>query len=258
VNEFVSQTQSPFVQDLLKYALTLDKSGYDQPEFLPQTCFMDPANFVWETDDEHDMQWGNASVVMFVLGRAWNKVMTSVSMMDAWQVGHNIRESNPLMEMYAVDEMWLSADRLLWDAAKRFDRPEQPGRVAKELGLISPYDPNRPKFSEFIFRSLDPRNGKIEATNIPVPAPSPYKQTIPSAASTDSASQSGHAFLSDKQNSFPKEKVKTRGQNGTTENAEMENSEDDGNEGPSSLADSLPTEFKMGKKCLKVHISSSR
>jgi hypothetical protein len=256
VDEFASQTYSPFVQDLLKYALTLDQSGYDQPEFLPQTCFMNPSNFVWETD--RDMQWGNAGVVMFAMGEAWSKVMTSVSMMDAWQVGNSMRKSSPLLEMYAVDAMWLSADRLMWEAAKRLDRPEQPGRVAKELGLISPYYPNRPKYSEFIFQSLDPRNGKIEDTTNPVLAPSPYKQMIPVAASTDSAAQSGHAFLSDKQNSIPKEKIKTRGQNGTTENAVTENSEDDGNKSQSSLADSLPTEFKVGKKSLKAHISSSR
>jgi hypothetical protein len=253
VQEFVSQTDSPFVQELLKYVHALDKSGFDQPDFLPQTCFMNPVNFDWKTDGRLDKEWGNAGEVMFFMGQAWSRVMRSLSMMDAWRLGHSMGDS--LMVPLTIDATWFATDQFLWEAAKKLDRPGQPGRVAKEFGLINPNDPNRPTFTEFIFQSLDPRNTKTEAAKKPDPAPSPYEETIPMAAPTDSVARSGHAFLSEKQNSIPKDKAKTRGKDGMTERVVTENPEDDGDNDQSSLPDSLPTGFKMGKKALKARVS---
>jgi hypothetical protein len=249
VQEFLSQADSLFGQTLLEYAHSLDNAGFDQPDFLSQACFMNPANFTWETKSNLTMVWGNASVVTTIISDAWLKVTSSLSMMDAWKEWHSWIDS-PMMPM-VIDSTWFQIDQVMWEAAKRFDRPGQSGRVAKELGLINPYDPNRPTFTEYIFSSLDPKHGTIEPAKTPAPAPSPFIESIRMATSNDAAVQSGHAFRAEKLDSLPKPKIKTRGKDLPPDNMNIEDTNDDDAD-RSTLPESLPTGYKLGKKVLKV------
>lgn len=214
---------------------------------------MNPANFTWETDAKLIKAWGNASVVTDVICEAWLEVTSSLSMMDVWRYGHNFIDS-ALMPIH-IDAMWFQTDLVLWEAAKGLDKPGEPGRVAKELGLINPHDPYRPTFTSFIFRSLDPKNGRIEPAKTPAPAPTAFVEAIPVASGSDSAVQSGHAFRAENKDSKPKPKVKTRGKDTPSENITTEDANDH-DHGLSNLPDSLPTEYKMGRKVLKVHFLS--
>jgi hypothetical protein len=142
----------------------------------------------------------------------------------------------------------------MWEAAKGLDNPRQQGRVAKVFGLVDPHDGNRPTFTEYIFKSLEPSKHRIEASSTPAPAPPPptYVESIPTTTPPESAAKSGHAYLNEIHESRPKSKKKTKGI-ATLDNPNEEPEPDDIElEGLESFPVALPTYFKLGKRLLKV------
>jgi len=184
------------------------------------------------------------------------------SIVDVWQgVTWEITLWDSILPMripeylpQAFDMMWYQADLVMWNAAKQLDKPGEPGRVAKEFGLIDPHSISRPTFTEYIFRSLEPSASPIEAATTPAPAPSPYFEAIPTATPSESAAKSGHAYASEINQTQPKPKQKTRGTavlDGDSHEAEVLADEDD-REGLESFPAALPTHFKLGKRLMKV------
>lgn len=136
----------------------------------------------------------------------------------------------------------------------QLDNPGESGRVAKVFGLINPHDRNRPSFTKYFFRSLEPSSrGHIEASSTPAPAPCPYVESIPVATLSESAAKSGHAYVSATSDSRPKSKKKTKGttKSGTTLN-EPDGITEVAPEETKSFPVALPAHFKLGKRLLKV------
>jgi len=142
----------------------------------------------------------------------------------------------------------------LWDVAKNFDRQDDPGRVAKEFGLIDPNDPEKPTYTNDVFKLLEARS-QTAAISPVAPKPSPFVDGFPVATLNDSTVKSGHAFVSESEYSKPKEKPKTRG-TAISDTAEdgVEEGIDDDEEDSQSFPDVLPAQFKLGKRLMKVFI----
>jgi hypothetical protein len=166
---------------------------------------------------------------------------------------------NPLQFPQIFDAMWRKADLTLWEAGKHLDGLGESGRVAREFGLINPHDRNRPTFTQYFFKSLEPSNNRIEASSTPAPVPPPYVDSIPTAAPSESAAKSGHAYVAETSENRPKSKKKTKGVVASKISTNQEPDRIDEIEEEPSLATfpfSLPTHFKLGKRLLKVWISS--
>jgi hypothetical protein len=250
--EFHTQVvDSAFGQELRKYALSLDTLAYNKPDFLPVVSFMDPSKYQGR-ESILKPRWGDASRVIQSLGDTWHGVTWQVTMWDS------IPQLLGPPTMYipvTFDMMWHQADLLMWNAAKKLDRPGESGRVAREFGLVNPHSPSRPTFTKFIFKSLEPSTRPIEPATTPALAPSPYVDAIPTAAPSESTAQSGHAYVSGAAENRPKSKKKTKGTaslSATRPNEEPDHTDEGENEGLQDLPVTLPTHFKLGKRLLKV------
>jgi hypothetical protein len=197
-------------------------------------------------------RWGDASKVVQAMGDTWQRVTWEISMWDSIPqlLGH------PIHMPSAFDMMWYQADLLMWNAAKSLDRPGESGRVAKQFGLVNPHSPTRPTFTEFIFKSLEPSTRAIKPATTPAPAPSPYVETIPIAAPTESAVKSGHAFVAESSENRPKSKRKTKATaaSSSTPNEEPDHVDEVKSDGLENFPVALPTHYKLGKRLLKVQI----
>jgi hypothetical protein len=197
-------------------------------------------------------RWGDASKVVQAMGDTWQGVTWGISMWNSIPqlLGH------PMHMPGAFDRMWYQADLLMWNAAKSLDRPGESGRVAKQFGLVNPHSPLRPTFTELIFKSLEPSTRAIKPATTPAPAPSPYVETIPIAAPTESAVKSGHAFVAESSENRPKSKKKTKATaaSSATPNEEPDHVDEVKSDGLENFPVALPTHYKLGKRLLKVRI----
>lgn len=159
-------------------------------------------------------------------------------------------------------------DNILKDVSvwlRKIDRPETPGRAAEKLGLGYLYQPGAPPFSRAVIPPPNHTDSASTTTEAPTTtAASPaegYVETIPIATPGESVARSGHAYLSEiGEQSGVKEKVKTRkAPTATDTKADQEGvepEEDEEDKAWTDLPDVLPVEFKLGKKTMKVCISS--
>jgi hypothetical protein len=246
--EFWAQIfQSPFGERLRQYACSLDEFGYNKPDFLQQVAFMDLSR-TRTPPGLSNPYWGDASRVIEIMTETWNTVIWNISM---GLVLPHISSGNHLPPGL-FDKMWYQTDLLMWTSAMALDKPDEPGRVAKEFGLVDPRDPNRPTFTMQHLRSLQRR---LEPATTPAPEPA---RTLNGEGThlltpSESVAKSGHAYITETKENLPKAKTKTRG----TAAPEVEVTEcgvsvadelDDDEEVPMAL----PTEYKLGRKQLKV------
>jgi hypothetical protein len=120
---------------------------------------------------------------------------------------------------------------------------------------VDPADPRRPTFTEDIFKLLEAElaNQKTAALPSVIPTPHPFVSSTPVAPSAESTAQSGHAYLTANKEAQPKKKMKTR--SAPAENTETK--KDDPSAGETveveeALPIALPTEYKLGRRYLKV------
>jgi hypothetical protein len=246
---------SPFGRAMRKYALAIITSESDA--LSPNVCFADPIK-VGPITPIHENSWNDADTVTISICNKWIHIIDRS--LTIWNL---LRRMGPLFvtrtETFLprdFDEMWRDADQVLWKAAADWDRPNQPGRLATEFGLVDPADPRRPTFTEDIFRLLEAELAKQEKAAMPsvVPTPQPFVGSIPVTPSSKSTVQSGHAYLVASKEVHPRTKVKTRStptvDAGTEEDdpSARENVEDE----EPILPIALPAEYKLGKRHLKV------
>ncbi|KZV62138.1 hypothetical protein PENSPDRAFT_692773 [Peniophora sp. CONT] len=97
-------------------------------------------------------------------------------------------------DMSLFDPLMLRLDTELWELARRLDRPDQKGTVARLYGLLDPNDPNRLTFKKKRETKLLKQSPKPQTT--PAPAASVYESSIPVAmpGARDDAAVSGHKY----------------------------------------------------------------
>lgn len=248
VYEFQSQMeQSPFGQRLMEFAKSKDADRLKDPHFITETSVMDITKFVWSDKSPYD--WSNACLVTRSVGDTW---LHSTSQQTMWGFFPSILSQ--ALDPMAFDQMWDRTDRKLWAAARMYDRSGEPGAVARRFGLINPDDPDKPTFCGYMFKSLDPASGvKLVASTTPAPLRNAEQPSIPVAGPQDSAVKSGHAYLAEKESTKLKGKFKTRGVDGISE-VVATNQEQVVVEPEVELPEAMPSDFKIGKKVMKVSI----
>ena len=244
---------SPFGLAMRRHAMSI-KTDQDRPALAPDKCFVDPSKITM-SHPIHNHLWSDAHDINTYICNAW---------IDIHHKSLTVREllHHTLMSTVAgtfppdtFDAIWEKADGVLWRAALTLDRPNEPGRLAKEFGLIDPSDPNKPTFTDNLFRLFEASEAQHQQDTMTVPAPKPQPPTeaIPVATLTDSAAKSGHAFVAETQDCRPKQKAKTRG--AAVSNDEYEASDDGDETEPEQFPCVLPTEFKLGRKLMKVGVA---
>ncbi|KAJ7034669.1 hypothetical protein C8F04DRAFT_1100580 [Mycena alexandri] len=242
-------TPTPFGNRLMQYAGSLELYTTDRKQMRSIMYFMDPAKLP-RTGNEYWDKAGEVSRSTREMEEAWNSAAWGMSIDSLLQFIQTTQGPKGLDEAIVIpvplfNIMWGHIDTYLWTKAAGLDRKGEEGRVAKAFGLFDPADPKRPMASEFLLRSLDPDLG------IPVKAqttPAPYVQNIPVAGPGDSIVQSGYAFVTGLLGKpAAKEKVKTRGEASTEDGEDSERADE-----LRALPEVLPTEFKIGKKVLKL------
>jgi hypothetical protein len=247
--EFLDQfNTTPFGNRLVQYASMLEAQTVDHKQMRSIIYFMDPDKLPKAAEEYWDRAGEVSRSIREMEGvwhhEAWKMSVDPLLKFIQQQQGPKGFNDSVVIPLPLFNDMWGRVDAYLWNTAKKFDRKGEEGRVAKEFGLFNPADPKRPMASEFLLRSLDPELG------IPVKpktTPAPYVQNIPVAGPGDSIVQSGYAYVTGLfSGSAPKEKVKTRGESLAEEEPEEEAEE------RRVLPEVLPSEFKIGKKVLKV------
>ncbi|KAF8191564.1 hypothetical protein K438DRAFT_1590942 [Mycena galopus ATCC 62051] len=252
VDEFRLQMyESAFGQRLVQFAKSKDQHCREDPSFLPNTTFMDPAKLLWLERNSND--WTYARTISRSVGNSWLDVTNGI-IMSGFFMRCIPWPSSPEREIlpFMLDGMWFTVDSILWKCSTEFDRKGCMGTVGKKFGLFHPADPDRPSAMKVILQKvgafLSERGQlRIEPNEIPRP---PAASTPTQAAVKPTVAASGHAYVSETQHLRAKEKAKTRGtavQVAETDTDAMSTVEEE-----EILPEVLPNDFKLGKKILKV------
>ncbi|KAJ7583140.1 hypothetical protein C8J56DRAFT_953166 [Mycena floridula] len=245
VKEFLQHfLHTPFGATLKMHALNI---AGDQilPGMYKYLCPLDPKKLGQVTASEKPVTFkpfGPASAFDVHVVSQWHN--NEIALQDAIN-RVIILGDTPSVRISSFEAMWEVNDRILWDTAKSWDRPNEPGRVAREFGLLDPDDPNRPTYAKGILKLL------MGATETPAPAasvkePSEYVQSFLVAAPGEGV-MSGHAYTKDSKDSGPKSKPKTTGTVKTVTEVKP-----DPDQTLDDFPDILPKTFKLPKKILKV------
>ena len=82
--EFHAQVyDSPFRQQLCKYAHSFDTLEHNKPDFLPQVAFMDPAK-IQPLRTHLTAHWGDASTIIKHCSQSWVLTTWSLNMMETF------------------------------------------------------------------------------------------------------------------------------------------------------------------------------
>ncbi|KAJ7591521.1 hypothetical protein C8J56DRAFT_935771 [Mycena floridula] len=246
VDEFLEHfLHTPFGTNLRKCAL--EKAGNQMhPGMFKYLCPLDPQKLDLVTALTKPVTYkafGQACTLDSYIISQWhnNEIELGEAINDVIRHGRTL----PVL-IAAFQTAWEFNDRILWNAAKYWDRPDQPGRVAREFGLLDPKDPNRPSYTRGLFQLLG------ETPETPAPAASvkeEYVHSFPVAAAGEGI-MSGHAYTKETEPSRPKNKSKTTGTTEpTTVKAPPEPVLD---QTLDDFPDILPRTFKLPKKILKV------
>ncbi|KAJ7222193.1 hypothetical protein GGX14DRAFT_388026 [Mycena pura] len=248
--DFIDQFDTtPFGNRLIQYASALEAQTVDHKQMRSIIYFMDPDKLPKAAEEYWDRAGEVSRSIREMEGvwsrEAWKMSVEPLLLFIQLQQGPRGFDGSVVIPLPLFNDMWGRVDDYLWNTAKKFDRKGEEGRVAKEFGLFNPADPKRPMASEFLLRSLDPELGLPMR---PKTTPAPYVQNIPVAGPGDSIVQSGYTYVTGLfSGTAPKEKVKTRGEASAEEAPEDEEAEE-----RRVLPEVLPSEFKIGKKVLKL------
>ncbi|KAJ6497109.1 hypothetical protein C8R47DRAFT_1113871 [Mycena vitilis] len=249
-SEFKAQMfDSAFGQRLMKFAESKDEQCRKDPNFMSNTTFIDPSQIRWLGRTSND--WAYARTINRSLGMTWLMTTNQTSFTGffmrcvPWPTSGPEREKLP----FIFDDLWRLVDYTLWESSKMLDRPDAKGTVARKFGLFNPADSERPTCVGKVIKkagaeAVERLQLRLKAKRVPEPSPA----NLP-PASEPTAAVSGHAYVTETQHLRAKEKVKTKGTavpEVPVANGEAEEDEEE------VLPEILPTEFKLGKKILKV------
>lgn len=251
MHEFLQQSDhSPFAQKLQETVVAVDMADcLKHPQFLSEITFMDPKKQVQAPNREREI-WGYTRVIADSISRTLVRIISTLSLFPL-DLSVNQMENISLMDF---DKMWLTVDTTLWTLAGQLDRPGEAGTVAKHFGLFDPTDPHRPTFAKSLFKSLNPAGPKqLQLKGSPAVIPLPAQ--LPAEQDAMARVKSGHSYVVENQELWNKEKVKTRkvpesGQVQVTPTLSRTLFEDE--EDAVNFPDTLPAEYKLGKKVMKV------
>jgi hypothetical protein len=252
VHEFLQQAMtSAFAQKLQETVVAVDMSNcLKHPEFLKETTFMDPRKYR-QAPHHRRAIWGYTQAVTDSISTSWVDVISKLSL---FPLGVSEKQLKNL-SLAHFDEMWLTFDTTFWALSGQLDRPGEAGTVAKHFGLFNPADPGRPTLAKSLVKHpnpVRPKQVQVECTSVPV---APLAVPLNPEQNATERAKSGHSYISETQELRNKGKVKTR-KAPETGHAEaippparnlFEDEEDAIN-----FPDALPTEFKLGKKVMKV------
>ena len=222
---------------------------HNDPDFFPQTTFMDPAKYFKLDEYGPKQEFGYARTVADSIGQTLSEMVTRISL---YPLGQSLRQMENISQA-EFNTMWLNNDHVLWTLASVLDWQGKPGTVAKHLGFFSPWDPNRPTFTKRIFRRLTHQE---PAPPSPTVSPAGEQSASWTYASSEERAMSGHAYLAEnKEGGTIKDKIKTRGapdsakvELGQTFTRNLFEDEDE----IMGFPEVMPSEFKLGKKNMKV------
>ncbi|KAJ7063660.1 hypothetical protein C8F01DRAFT_1368173 [Mycena amicta] len=247
VYEFSDQmTQTAFGQTLIACVQSQDANCTADPRFLRNTTFMDPAKLNLAPRTHNDFAY--VRTINRSVGGTWLHTINDVSMAQLFLhyklPGANDSDEEKEAEALLYDMFWGSLDKELWRLASQLDWPGE-ARVGRMFGLYDPEDPERPtSLFPLFLRNLESRYAAVPELHSSKPA----SIFTPPETSSSTGAVSGYAYVNDLQRqSQTKEKIKTRraeASNQAQEDTELEEEE--------NLPESLPVDFKVGKKVLKV------
>jgi hypothetical protein len=253
-NEFKAQMfDSAFGQRLIEFAESKDKQCHEDPRFLPNVTFIDPSKLHWLPRNSND--WSHARTIGRSLGTTWLETTNRMSMADffirciPWPSSGAEREKL----VFAFDGAWLLIDTALWELSGALDRSGDKGTVARKFGLFDPADPDRPTVMKVILKQVGAHLAERWRLRLPAnPVPPPHSEKpVPAAAIAESTvALSGHAYVSSTEHLRAKEKVKTKGSALPQVSVDVDATGEE--EAEEILPEVLPTDFKIGKKILKV------
>ncbi|KAJ7891262.1 hypothetical protein B0H14DRAFT_2335711 [Mycena olivaceomarginata] len=247
VNEFNGHMyDSAFGHRLVQFAKSKDKQCLEDPHFLRNATFIDPSKLHWLPRNSND--WSHARTIGRSVGITWLETTNRMSMADFF-IRCTPWPSGPEREMlpFIFDGLWLLIDTALWEFSATLDRSNGKETVAKKFGLFNPADPERPSAMKMISRQVGAHLSERLRLQYSPTQHSPSVH-IPTAESTVAAS--GHAYVSETQHLRAKEKVKTKGAQLPHVPSDIDPASEE--EAEEILPDALPTDFKIGKKILKV------
>lgn len=248
VHEFLQESMhSPFAQKLQETVMAVDMAhSLKHPQFLSETTFLNPTKHIQAPNRERVI-WGYTRIITDSISLTLVRIISTLSL---FPLGHDSAKQMENISLMDFDKMWLTVDTTLWTLAEQLDKPGETGTVAKHFGLFDPTDPRRPTFAKSLFKYLNPAGPKqlqLESS----PAVTQFSVPLPAEQNAAARIKSGHSYVVENQESS-KEKVKTRkapefGQAQVTPRTLFEDEEDAVN-----FPDMLPTEYKLGKKVMKV------
>ncbi|KAF7290664.1 hypothetical protein MIND_01306700 [Mycena indigotica] len=241
-------SRTEFGMQIVKQAGALEKAGTDRAQMRSILYYMDPAKLS-DRGAEYWDRAGEASRSMRALEVAWTHQTWQLSIDSILRIlqmkaaPRGLTSDNIEMPMEVFNEMWRHTDEQMWNMAASLDRKGEAGRVAKECGLWNPRDPKRPVATRYIFAEIElqiVQGVPLQPKTTPV-----YTPNIPVAGPNESIVQSGHAFVSG--TAETKVKVKTRTPGDASKQVEQVEKVEQ-----VTLPQHLPTDFKLGKKVLKL------
>lgn len=248
VHEFLYTTShSSFAQRLQETALAEDMAAcLRHPQFLPATTFMDPKQYIQEPVQLRT-SWGHTWNITNCISASLIHMMTYIGLNSIGQSAKHLENAS----VTDFDAMWLNVDMRFWGLAGLLDRPGESGTVARHFGMFNPTDPRRPTGAKSLLENLRQKQKALQLVDSS--KVKPIIVTLPEEQKPDARVTSGHTYVVENQESRSKEKVKTRKEDGQAQVSPppgrtlFEDEED-----AADFPETLPTEYKLGKKVMKV------
>lgn len=152
------------------------------------------------------------------------------------------------------DKIWLRLDARLYALADNLTSTNSTHpTVVGEFGLYNPLGlEGRPTYTKSLANNLRKTRQRAALAAI-APPPREFLQSIPLAAPTDKVGTSGHRYASEA--CSPQDKTKSKGVPSTDH--QLADILEDGETEYETLPEALPTQFKIGKKHLKVRYTGA-
>jgi len=252
---YVNLVSSPFGSDLCKYALS--KGGDKRTSaMMYRVSAIRPDNWTDTTFVPGRDRLGLAHRLEGHIMWEWAAVLHEVKVeVDALRWYNLWYSGNKREGIFMWDVVWDNFDRHVWEAARKMDRPEDEGRIAREYGLLDPKSV-RPTFRATVIMSSIEEQKKRDAVETrakKTPAPAASTQEAPLLPAVPTTAQSGHSYVEETKDSLPKEKTKTKGvPTNSNVPSDVTASEDFENKTLDDYPDVLPATFKLPRKVLKV------
>lgn len=252
-----------------------DAPDFDKELWMSRICPFDLTLVTVPKANPLNLHWGATSTLIQSVSATWSDLLWKNLEMYTFLVAvNNLFDSWKVKAPSLGDEMvildianthWRENDTRIWELCMTISVDGDGRKLADAYGVLDPT--NAQVYGQYVLSKED-FFVYMEKSGMPLPKPKPlitkkeHVQVIPIAQPTDSIATSGHAFTSQLETPR-KEKIKTRGETGASA-AQADNEEEEEELGldsnPDNLPDSLPVEFRTGKKTMKasIHMGAAR